>query len=475
MTETFSSAFSKEYFKDILDGFGENPLVGINVTDAEGRVLFLNKAHREITGHDPQLYENKTMYDLLNEGLISESAAIEVIKTNKPVLINQISSHRDKKFKVYAIPYFGEDKKLKYVINYLIDATRLVALEPSEPREGTPSSPNELLRKYLGSSYNIVYQSKAMETVIEAATRIASHDVSVLITGPSGVGKEMISNFIHDKSENKNGPFIKINCASIPDQLLESELFGYEPGAFTGGSPKGKKGLIESAEGGTLLLDEIGEMSMNLQAKLLRALQSRQIRHLGGVKDIDVNFRLITSTNENLHRLIEEKKFRDDLYYRISVIELYIPGLDKRLEDIPLLIQYFLANFNEKYHEKKTIDADALEYLSTCHYSGNVRELRNLVERMLLMGDSAVITLDDVLLYAKRLNVATPRHDQNEDHLSQILTHQNGSLKDIVADYEKEILQQYLKHYKSGAQVAKVLKTDQSTVSRKMAKYGLTV
>ncbi len=250
----------------------------------------------------------------------------------------------------------SDDGTILYVLNYLLDVSELIKLkdqlDKAEKNNERLITNNELLRQKLNQSGELIYRSKKMERVVEMATRVAECDASVLITGPSGSGKEVIANLIHSRSHRSKGPFIKINCAAIPEQLLESELFGYEPGAFTGGNPKGKKGLIESAQDGTLLLDEIGELPLTLQSKLLRVLQTQRVRHIGSNKGIEVNFRLLASTNANLKEMIKEKTFREDLYYRLNVIDISIPGLDERREDIVPLLNHFLDFNNPKYHTK---------------------------------------------------------------------------------------------------------------------------
>ena len=345
-------------------------------------------------------------------------------------------------------------------------------LEKAEKNNERLITSNELLRQKLNQSGEIIYRSKKMERVVEMATRVAECDASVLITGPSGSGKEVIANLIHSYSRRNKGPFIKINCAAIPEHLLESELFGYEPGAFSGGNPKGKKGLIESAQDGTLLLDEIGELPLPLQSKLLRVLQTQKVRHVGSNKGIEVNFRLLAATNANLKEMIEQKTFREDLYYRLNVIDIVIPGLDERREDIVPLLNHFLDLNNEKYHAKKIFSNDALKFLAGCSYRGNVRELRNVVERMVIMSREDEITLSDASIAFAAMNVNEQGLPEEAAETEDFIFGE-GSLKEKVAAYERKLLQQYMAKYKSGAKVAEVLQTDQSTISRKCKKYNI--
>ena len=310
-----------------------------------------------------------------------------------------------------------------------------------------------------------------MRNVVEYAYKVAESDVTVLITGPSGSGKEHIANIIQARSKRKDAPFIRINCAAIPENLLESELFGYEAGAFTGGLAKGRKGLIESADKGTLLLDEIGELPMTLQSKLLRVLQDHKVRRVGGNKDIKVDFRLIASTNANIKEMIAKKQFREDLYYRLNVIEIRIPGLEHRREDIPLLVNYFLKNFNLQHGMNKYMSDEAMAYFSKSHYPGNVRELRNIVERTMILSRNDEIQLIDAY---EAFGVFVDKNDKtNRNDKLNLSATPNMSLKDMLEEYEKQILSEYMDIYGCGTKIAKKLKTNQSTISRKLSKYNI--
>ena len=297
-----------------------------------------------------------------------------------------------------------------------------------------------------------------MRNVVEYAYKVAESDVTVLITGPSGSGKEHIANIIQARSKRKDAPFIRINCAAIPENLLESELFGYEAGAFTGGLAKGRKGLIESADKGTLLLDEIGELPMTLQSKLLRVLQDHKVRRVGGNKDIKVDFRLIASTNANIKEMIAKKQFREDLYYRLNVIEIRIPGLEHRREDIPLLVNYFLKNFNLQHGMNKYMSDEAMAYFSKSHYPGNVRELRNIVERTMILSRNDEIQLIDAY---EAFGVFVDKNDKtNRNDKLNLSATPNMSLKDMLEEYEKQILSEYMDIYGCGTKIAKKLKTN---------------
>lgn len=241
---------------------------------------------------------------------------------------------------------------------------------------------------------NVIGESRAMMQVLNVCAHVAVSNSSVCLLGESGTGKEVLAEAIHKSSNNMNGPLIKVNCAAIPENLIESELFGYEGGAFTGASPKGKAGKFELANGGTLFLDEIGEMPLPMQAKLLRAIQEKEITRIGGSKVIKLNFRLITATNRNLEEMIEEGTFREDLYYRICVIPINIPPLRERMEDIPLLVNEFLNSPDFSFGEQRTFSDEVMEQLKNYRWPGNIRELKNCVERMAVLCPDTCIDVE---------------------------------------------------------------------------------
>jgi DNA-binding NtrC family response regulator len=255
--------------------------------------------------------------------------------------------------------------------------------------------------KKLSKSSNIIGESKAIHDIKEMIAKVAESDARVLITGPNGSGKELVALQLHEQSNRKKSPFIEVNCAAIPSELIESELFGHEKGSFTSAN-KMRKGKFELADGGTLFLDEIGDMSASAQAKVLRALQENRIQRVGGEKDIKVNPRVIAATNKDLRKMIDEGKFREDLYHRLSVIEIKVPSLNDRKDDIPLLANYFIERICQEHGmQPKTFDEKALNALQDVNWTGNIRELRNIVERLVILCDN-VITADDVKNYVSK-------------------------------------------------------------------------
>jgi DNA-binding NtrC family response regulator len=246
---------------------------------------------------------------------------------------------------------------------------------------------------------HMIGETAAIEKIRSLITKIAPSDVRVLITGANGSGKELVARGLHDQSLRSKMPFIEVNCAAIPGELIESELFGHEKGAFTS-AIKEKKGKFELASGGTLFLDEIGDMSLSAQAKVLRALQENLIQRVGGEKDLKIDCRIIAATNKDLRKEIQEGRFREDLFHRLAIIPIHVPTLNERIEDIPLLASYFLTAICQNHGiADKSFDAGALEALKLIHWSGNIRELRNVIERLVILADQ-VITASDVDLYA---------------------------------------------------------------------------
>lgn len=260
---------------------------------------------------------------------------------------------------------------------------------------------NKLLKKKVSKNYEMVGESEAISQIKDIIDKVAPTDARVLITGPNGTGKELVAHWLHQKSERSGGPLIEVNCAAIPSELIESELFGHVKGAFTSAN-KDRAGKFEAANSGTIFLDEIGDMSLSAQAKVLRALQENKIQRVGSDKDIKVNVRVIAATNKNLKKEIEEGRFREDLYHRLAVILIKVPSLNERREDIPLLIDFFAEKIaSEQGTAKKSFSKKAIKLLQEYDWTGNIRELRNVVERLIILGEKEV-SESDVKLFASK-------------------------------------------------------------------------
>ncbi|MEN6460221.1 MAG: sigma 54-interacting transcriptional regulator [Syntrophomonas sp.] len=455
---TYSKQLNKE-----LDAIFESSFDGLYLTDGEGNTLRVNKGFERVTGVPASKCLGRNMADLVKEGIYSRSGTLLALEQRQRVTIT-LQTDIGKTVLVTSNPIFDNNGRIILVATNARDVTELNELQRKlEQVEGLSRFyKSELLQLKLQNSKQLVVHSRKMRDLVSMVIRVAAVDSTVLIQGESGVGKELIADILHANSKRKNGPLIKINCGAIPENLLESELFGYDPGAFTGASKIGKVGLFELASGGILFLDEIGDMPINLQVKLLRVIQDMEITRVGGVKPIKVDLRLFAGTNRNLHDMASRGEFRQDLYYRLNVVPIFVPSLKERTEDIPVLSKYFLETFNRKYHMKKRLSVDSIACFMDYEWPGNVRELENLIERLV------VTTLDDEINVSNLplwLQHATNLHEEN----TGIIT-----LRNAVENAEREVLQSAFSRYKSTYEVAEVLQINQSTVVRKAAKYGIT-
>ena len=314
-----------------------------------------------------------------------------------------ISGHADIDTAVSALKDGAYDFISKPIdINRLITSVRN-ALDRKNlvQKANTLQKENTQLKKKVSKKYQMIGRSSALTKIQEMIEKVAPSDARVLITGPNGAGKELVAHAIHSQSERNRGPMIEVNCAAIPSELIESELFGHVKGSFTG-AIKDKQGKFELANGGTIFLDEIGDMSLMAQSKVLRALQESRVSPVGSDKEIKVDLRVIAATNKNLQKEIANGKFREDLYHRLSVIEIYVPSLDERKEDIPLLVEHFSQVIaDEQGNAVKIFDQKAIEALQEFSWTGNIRELRNVVERLIILGANPV-TAEDVAAFVRK-------------------------------------------------------------------------
>ncbi|WP_326975506.1 sigma 54-interacting transcriptional regulator [Caproicibacter sp. BJN0012] len=437
-----------------FDAIFESNNDGIYITVNKGSTLSVNTNSQYVKGLTDKIISNKSNIDASNYAVKSEKVHViqNIQKRNEVSVFNDIVS----------------DGVIIRVIN---DTRNLNKIEDElkKTQELAKKYQNELefLRWEQSKPKEVVAKSPEMKKIINLAVRVAKVDSTVLIQGQSGVGKGVLSKIIHNSSNRKKGPFIKIDCGSIPENLMESELFGYESGSFTGAEKGGKIGLIELANKGTLFLDEIGELPMNLQMKLLRVLQDKEISRIGGKEPIPVDIRIIAATNRNLEEMVEQKKFREDLYFRLNVVPITIPPLKDRREDIQPLIEDTLKRFSEKYHLNTQIEPAALRYLLDYGWPGNVRELENVIEYLIVTSNSDIITCEN--LPEKLLKC---RHNSN---LGMLSIDHVSSLKEAVDLVEKDLLAEAMKKSKSMEEMADLLKIDRSTVSRKLQKYKIEV
>jgi len=346
---------------------------------------------------------NKNKYDIvLLDIKMPQKDGIEVLeeifKINYEIPVIMISGHGNIDTAVESIKKGAYD-----FIEKPLDLNRLLVTIRNAMDKSTLVNETKTLKKKVSKTFDIVGESEAITKVKDMIEKVAPTDARVLITGPNGSGKELVARWLHEKSERANGPFIEVNCAAIPSELIESELFGHEKGAFTS-AHKQRKGKFEQSHTGTIFLDEIGDMSLNAQAKVLKVLEEKKISRVGSDKDIHVDVRIIAATNKNLKEEIEKNRFREDLYHRLSVILINVPSLDDRKEDIPLLAEHFNELICADYGvSKKIITDDALEELKKISWTGNIREFRNVLERLIILCDKE-ITGKDVVAYAQPIS-----------------------------------------------------------------------
>jgi two-component system, NtrC family, nitrogen regulation response regulator NtrX len=309
----------------------------------------------------------------------------KIFESGKDVQVIMITGHGNVETAVEAIKKGAYD-----FIEKPLDLNRLLITVRNALDKSSLATENKVLKRKVNKAYDMVGESPAIEKVKEMIERVAPTDARVLITGPNGTGKELVARWMHEKSNRAGGPFVEVNCAAIPSELIESELFGHEKGAFTS-AIKQRKGKFEQADGGTIFLDEIGDMSLSAQAKVLRALQENKITRVGSDKDINVDVRILAATNKNMKEEIEKSTFREDLYHRLSVILIDVPALNDRLEDIPMLADYFNQLICAEYGKApKEITDDAIEEFRKINWTGNIREFRNVLERLVILCDQKI-------------------------------------------------------------------------------------
>lgn len=454
-------------FKDhahYLEAIIENIYDGLYITDGNADTLMVSGAYERITGIRRGELIGRNMRELVARGVIDRSVSLEVIEKKQPVTMVQ-ELRGGKKILVTGNPVFDkEGRDILLVVTSVRDITELTELK-DELHERTLEANRyaaELGRlQALRDRSKFITKSKALRAIMDVAIKAAQFDSNILITGESGVGKGLMATTIHETSGRKAEPFVVINCAGIPEELFESELFGYEPGAFSGASAKGKKGLLEIADKGTVFLDEIGDMSFRLQSKLLRVIEEKEMTRLGSTRTVKLNVRIVSATNQDIPQLIKQKKFRQDLFFRINTISLAIPPLRERMEDVIPLVQLHTERLNERYDMHKRFARKALKLLTAYDYPGNVRELSNVVEQAFLISNGEQIEAEDlppqVVGVAERNGIAEEAADASYD--------------DMLGLTEYRILKRAVEKYGSTHKAAKHLKISQSTIVRKLKRF----
>ena len=450
----------KENFFEVIESIAEEILI----SDGNGVILWTNQGFEDVYGVDKITALGATVYEMEKKGCFRPSVIAKVIESKEKVTMIQ-KTNKQKDVLVTATPIYDDDKNIKLIVSYSRDITEMIRLEKkySHMQKCIEKYTAELKELRRGSRIetDIIGQSTQMKTVIETINRVADIDVNVLLLGDSGTGKTMLAKVIHQKSSRAEGPFIDINCAAIPENLLESELFGYESGAFTGANANGKVGLMEMADKGTLFLDEISELPLALQAKILKVIQDRTIIRVGGTKPIEVDFRLITASNRQLDQYAQEGNFRMDLYYRLSVVNIKIPSLCERRDDIIPLIEYYTVLFNNRYNLRKSFSLQAKEYLTGYSWPGNVRQLANVIERVIVTSRNDIIELPEL-----------PEEIMDKKTIiNASFIEENEGLNEALERLEQELICYAYDKYRTTTGVAKALKLSQPTAFRKVRKY----
>lgn len=443
----------------------------ILVADGKGIVLRSSPNCSEIYGTDTDYIIGNSVYKLQEENIFKPSVTVKVIESRKEVQVMQ-ETVNGRVVMATGIPIFDDQGNLIRVISFSHDLTELKQLKDDyeflQMKMKRFESEMEELREQETKVEGIVLKNKQIKDMFRLMNRIAETDATVVLLGESGVGKSMFARAIHNRSKRKNKPFIEINASAIPESIFEAEVFGYEAGAFTGASKDGKIGLIELADQGTLFFDEIAEIPLDLQVKLLKVLEEKKITRVGGTKSIEVDFRLIVATNRDLEKMVQEGKFRKDLYYRLNVVPLTIPPLRERKEDIYELAQYFLDTYNKKYGFEKVFHPQTLELFQKYDWPGNVRELENLVERL-------IVTTEGKVIHPEQLPMHNFLENMNDDASWNIeMFEENGlKLKEVIEEVEKKWLQRAYRQYKTTYEMAEALGISQATVVRRLKKYGI--
>lgn len=441
---------------------------GILISDIDGNVIYVNDAYEQTTGLKKERLINKNLRILLEEKLFNKSVSLSVLEDGVPAsIIHKYVS--GKTALTTANPIYNENKEMIGVICNTRNISELLSLrnELTETIEQTKKYSQEIkiLRKIALHHEEFIYESKSMEKTIKLASKAAAFDSTILIHGESGTGKEVIAKFIHKESPRKDEPFIKLNCAAIPKGLFESELFGYMEGSFTGASKDGKPGMFELANKGTILLDEIGELPLSVQSKLLRVIQESEVHRIGAKNPTKLDVRVLAATNRDLKKEVEEGRFREDLFFRLNVIPINIPPLRQRPEDVPRLIQFFLEKLNRKYNKIISITEEAINILKSYSWPGNVRELENLIEYLFIMNTSDEIEIEQLPIRVLTEHIENTFLGDGAEITSK-LTY-------MTELYEKSLIVSTLKNHPSIRQAAIALGIHYSTLSRKVKKYNL--
>lgn len=461
---------------------------GIYIVDSQKRYIYSNKTFLRIIGVSREELIGKSVYEFRDKGKYDTCVSDIVFreKNNVSIFGNVVVRSngviKNERFKISAMPTFDRNHNIEFI--YVeIEFVHNINLSFHEATARTLASVTPSFNTTIENPYSqeadisVIAQSPQMRKVLSAAKKIANVDANVLISGSTGTGKGVIAEYIHENSIRKDKSIIVINCATIPENLLESTFFGYEKGSFSGALSTGKSGLIEQSDGGTLFLDEINSLPLDLQGKILRVIETKKVRRVGSNKEIPVDFRLISATNESIEEKILDGTFRSDLYYRINILPINLPRLADRREDIIPLTRYFTELYTKKYNRTRIFSSDALDRMFHYDWPGNVRELRNVIERAIIMTDYEYIDSSDMdfIIGNQKKDDRIPHslEDSHKNDYYESLLENNVSLQEYLDDCEKKYLSVAFNKYRSTYKVASALSTNQSLIARRKKKYDL--
>jgi PAS domain S-box-containing protein len=462
---------SQQYLQLQFDTLLKHSTHGIWIMDGDGVVLKVNPAGERLIGIRAQDVIGKNIAHLAEKDVIDQALTPHVLKARHPVTKLLYVLKTEKYIMSSGIPVFDEDGNIILVVVTEYDMTTLNSLQVQleELRDVADKYKDELAHIKLMDfkKHGIISESQEMKQVLNVSLKLARLDVSnILLLGESGTGKGLIAQFIHKNSKRVNNPFIQVNCAALPESLLEAELFGFEKGAFTGAGTKGKIGLLELAQNGTILLDEIGELPLSVQAKLLKCLDEHEIMHLGGLKPIKINCTILAATNRDLKSRVKAQEFREDLYHRLNAFNIQMPPLRQRPEDIVELANYFLNKYNQEFGMTKRLSLNAINRLQQYSFPGNVRELKNILKHAVVMSENNL--LDELI--PEMVNA----DEGQTPEVSPLSEDKVPSLTEQLNTVEKSILEHALSQYKTTRKMAEFLKTSQSRIARMLKKHQLS-
>jgi PAS domain S-box-containing protein len=446
-------------FEELLNALHD----GVYITDGDGKTLKVNQAYERLTGLSGGDLIGRSMQELVKEGVISQSATLRVLQGGRPVSVMQ-SLSQGKKLLVSATPILDAGKRISYVVSTVRDMTELLRMKHERDElQQLKQLRNSTAKLHAGQRDNLLRSPLMADQemsgrVLSLARQVANSTVKVLLQGETGVGKTLVAQFIHNASPRASEPFLALNCGALPENLIEAELFGYVPGAFTGAGPKGKRGLLELAHHGTLFLDEIGDLPLPVQVKLLKVIEENRFIPVGGLELKEVDVRIISATHHDLKQQVAQGRFRADLYYRLNVVPIHIPALRERREEIAPLLNYYLDRFNSRYERQVQWSLEALDLMCDYDWPGNIRELINLVERLVVTNQTGTV---------EALDMPEEILDLSPSNASDT----GLPLRKVLENAERSAIRAALLAHKTTRLAAKALGVSQATVVQKMKRW----